>query len=101
MDSNDEQQEFMRVRRPRQGEVLGIVEALMGANKLKVRCQDEKVRLCRIPGRLRKRVWIREGDVVLVQPWSIQGDKSADIVVKYRAAEASWLRRKGILRLQA
>ena len=72
----------------------------MGANKLKVRCQDDKIRLCRIPGRLRKRVWIKEGDIVLIQPWEIQGDKSADIVVKYRNNEAGWLRKKGFLTLE-
>lgn len=88
------------MRKPRQGEVLGIVEALMGANKLKVRCQDDKMRLCRIPGKLRKRVWIKEGDIVLVKPWGIQGDKKGDILIKYRAAEASWLRKKGILKLE-
>lgn len=97
---NDEQQEFIRVRKPRQGEVLGVAEALMGANKVKVRCQDEKIRLCRIPGKLRKRVWIREGDFVLIKPWEIQGDKSGDIIIKYRNNEASWLRKKGFLRLE-
>ncbi len=97
---NNQQEEILRVRRPRPGEILGIVEALMGANKLKVRCQDDKIRLCRIPGRLRKRVWIKEGDIVLIQPWEIQGDKSADIVVKYRNNEAAWLRKKGFLTLE-
>lgn len=101
MEANDAgQQEFIRIRKPRQGEVLGIVEALMGSNKLQVRCQDEKIRLCRIPGKMRKRVWIREGDIVLIKPWDIQGDRSADIVVKYNPTQASWLRKKGFLRLE-
>ncbi len=97
---NNQQEEALRVRRPRPGEVLGIVESLMGANRLKVRCQDNKIRLCRIPGKMRKRIWIREGDIVLIQPWEIQGDKSADILVKYRNNEAAWLRKKGFLTLQ-
>ena len=97
---NNEQQEFFRIRKPRQGEVLGIIEALMGANKLKVRCQDDKIRLCRIPGKLRKRVWMRERDVVLIKPWDIQGDKNADILVRYSSTDASLLRRKGFLKLE-
>lgn len=91
-----EEQEF-RIRTPRGKEVLGIVEALMGANRLRVRCQDNKIRTCRIPGRLRKRMWIREGDAVLIEPWDIQGDTKGDIVLSYNPTQASWLRRKGIL----
>ena len=99
MESN-EQPEFVRVRKPHAGEVLGIIESLMGANKLKVRCQDDRIRLCRIPGKLRKRVWMREGDVVLVKPWDIQGDKNADILVRYNPTQVSWLRRKGFLKIE-
>src|SRR3989344_6950503 len=90
----------IRVRMPRKGEILGIVEAMLGANKLKVRCQDGLVRICRIPGKLRKRVWVRERDVVLVVPWEIQGDKNANLQWRYTATEAGWLRRKGILKLE-
>lgn len=95
----DNSSEQMRVRTPRGREMLGIVEALLGSNKLRVRCQDNKVRLCRIPGRMRKRIWMREGDAVLVEPWSIQGDEKGDIVYKYNPTQASWLRKKGILRI--
>ena len=96
---NQGSNEEIRVRMPRKGEILGIVEAMLGANKLKVRCQDGLVRICRIPGKLRKRVWVRERDIVLVVPWSIQGDKSADIQWRYTHTEAGWLRRKGILKM--
>ena len=95
-----EQSEPLRVRTPRGNEVLGVVEAMLGSNKLRVRCQDNRIRLCRIPGRLRKRVWMKEGDIVLVEPWSIQGDKSGDILMKYNPTQTSWLRRKGILTLE-
>ena len=94
-----EEYQELRVRTPRGREVLGIIEAMLGANKLRVRCQDNKIRICRIPGRLRKRIWMREGDIVLVEPWEIQGDKSADIAYKYNPTQVSWLRRKGILKI--
>jgi len=96
----NQDQEPTRVRTPYGRELLGVVEAMLGVNKLRVRCQDNKIRLCRIPGRLRKRVWMREGDIVLVEPWSIQGDTNGDIVMKYTHTQASWLRRKGILKLE-
>lgn len=92
--------EPVRVKMPRQGEVLGIVEAMLGANKLRVRCQDDKMRLCRIPGKLRKSMWIKEGDVVLVKPWDIQKDTNGDIVIRYTQTQVSVLRRKGILKME-
>lgn len=93
-----EEQPF-RVRMPRGREVLGVIESMLGVNKIRVRCQDNKVRIVRIPGRLRKRIWMKENDIVLVEPWTIQGDKSGDVIWKYSPTEASWLRRKGILKL--
>ena len=92
--------EEIRVRTPRSGEVLGLVDTMLGANKLRIRCQDDRIRICRIPGKMRKRIWIKEGDVVLVKPWSIQGDKSGDVIWKYNPTEASWLRRRKILTVE-
>ena len=91
--------EEIRVRMPRKGEILGVVEAMLGANRLKVRCQDGLVRICRIPGKLRKRVWVREREIVLVVPWSIHGDKNADVQWRYTHTESGWLKRKGILKM--
>ncbi|MBI2076707.1 MAG: translation initiation factor eIF-1A [Candidatus Aenigmarchaeota archaeon] len=88
-----------RVRMPRGREVLGVIESMLGVNKIRVRCQDNKVRIVRIPGRLRKRIWMKENDIVLVEPWEIQKDKSGDVIWKYSPTEASWLRRKGILKI--
>lgn len=92
--------EEIRVRMPRSGEVLGIIDSMLGANKLLVRCQDEKIRICRIPGKMRKRIWMREGDAVLVKPWSVQADSNGDVVWKYNPTEASWLRKRRILTLE-
>lgn len=87
----------MRVRTPREGEVIGIVIALTGGMHLLVDCKDGKERMCRIPGRLRKRIWVREGDVVIVKPWDIEGHKKGDIVWRYNQSNLSWLRNKGYL----
>ena len=92
-------EEELRVRIPEKNEVLGIVEEMLGAGRMRVRCQDNKIRLCRVIGKLRKRMWIKVGDVVLVRPWEIQGDERGDIVYRYLSTEALWLRKKGILKL--
>jgi len=55
------------------------------------------VRIARIPGKIKKKVWIREGDVVIVVPWHFQNEK-ADIVWKYNPPQVNWLERKGFLK---
>ncbi|MFH1447898.1 MAG: translation initiation factor eIF-1A [Candidatus Micrarchaeota archaeon] len=84
-----------RVRTPRQGEILGTVLGLMGASRLLVACKDEKERLCRIPGKIKRRIWVREGDVVILKPWIIEGDKKADIIWRYTRIQSDWLKKKG------
>jgi translation initiation factor 1A len=93
-------EEVERVRMPKEGEVLGVVETMLGANKMRVRCQDGKLRTIRIPGKMRKKIWIRERDVVLVKPWPIQYETNGDVVWKYRVNQAVWLKKKGILNME-
>ena len=62
---------------PGQGEVLGVVTKLLGFDRILVKCQDGAERLCRIRGKMKRRVWIREGDIVIVSPWDFQTDNAA------------------------
>lgn len=87
----------VRIPQKKANEVLGTVESLLGANKLRVRCMDGVVRLARIPGKIKKKTWIREGDVVIVVPWSFQNEK-ADVIWKYSGPQVNWLERKGFLK---
>jgi translation initiation factor 1A len=98
---SDEEQ-VVRVRTPRKEarEVLAIVESLLGANHLKLRCMDGVVRMGRIPGSMKKRIWIHEGDVVIVVPWDFQTEK-ADVIWKYTRPQVDWLDKKGFLRTQS
>ncbi len=82
------------LRMPEDSEVFATVESMLGANRVKVRCADGVERTARIPGKMRKRVWIREGDVVLVEPWDWQ-DEKADVTWRYDNQEAEQLRREG------
>ena len=92
------QEEMIRVRTPKKGEMIGIVEQLMGFAKFKVRCSDGKTRLCRVPGKLRRRLWIRTDNVVLVKPWEVQSDERGDVLYKYNPTQVSWLRKRGFLK---
>jgi len=84
------------LRLPDDDEVLGVVESMLGANRLKVRCMDGETRTARIPGRMKKRVWINEDDVVVVKPWDWQ-DEKADVKWRYESQEADRLREEGYL----
>ena len=57
---------------PVANDVLGIAVKLLGFDRVLVKCQDGHERLCRIRGKMKRRVWIRLGDVVLVSPWDFQ-----------------------------
>lgn len=82
---------------PAANDVLGVAIKLLGFDRVLVKCQDGHERLCRIRGKMKRRVWIREGDVVLVSPWDFQSDKRGDLIWRYTHAQADFLRRKGYL----
>jgi len=69
---------------PSANDVLGVAVRMMGYDRILVKCQDGKERLCRVRGKLKRRVWIRVGDIVLVSPWDFQSDKRGDIFWRYR-----------------
>ena len=78
-------------------DVLGTTVRMLGSDRILVRCQDGKERLCRVRGKLKRRVWVREGDIVLVSPWDFQSDKRGDIFWRYRKDQTEWLRSHGYL----
>lgn len=90
--------EIRRTRMPRGREVIGIVEQRVGGSRMFVRCLDGKTRICRIPGRLKRRLWVREGNFVVVEPWELGGDEKGDIIYKYRPTQVGFLKQKGMLK---
>ncbi len=82
---------------PRNSEILGIVEQMLGGSRMIVRCKDEKTRMCRIPGKIRRRIWIKAGDVVIVKPWSVQSDEKGDIVWRYTKSQVERLMNQGVI----
>jgi len=85
------------LRMPDGDEVFATVEEMLGANRVTVRCADGVERTARIPGKMQKRIWIREDDVVLVEPWDWQ-DEKADITWRYDKSQADQLREEGHIR---
>ena len=84
-----------RYRMPdaRNREMFAIADQLMGASKLRVMCEDGKSRMARIPGKMKRRMWIKPGDLMIVKPWDFQDDK-ADVVYRYVRTQSTNLSRR-------
>ena len=87
-----------RVRTPNKNEheILGTVTGMLGGSRVTVRCMDSTTRMCRIRGKMKKRTWVREGDIVIVVPWDFQNEK-ADVIWRYTQPQVDWLQKKGFL----
>lgn len=101
MEENNENSEqiISRAPLPKGEEVIGIVEQRLGGNKMFVACLDGKMRNCRVPGRLKRKLWLRPGDVVIVEPWELDKNKG-DIILKYKPNQIEWLKKKGYLKIE-
>ncbi len=97
-DQSAEGQEIFRVKLPRDKQTFGILEQRLGGSRMRVRCFDGKTRICRVPGRLKKKLWVREGDLLLIEPWLLGGDDKGDVIYKYRSNQVDWLKKKGYLK---
>lgn len=89
------QTEERRIILPRDNEIVGVVSNALGASKFRVQCSDNKERICAIPGRLKRQFWIKEGDIVLVRPWVVQGDEKGDVIYRYSIMDKDTLKQKG------
>lgn len=95
--TNQEEQIVTRVKLPRNNEVIGIIEQRLGGNKMMVSCLDGKQRNCRVPGRLKRALWLRPRDIVIIELWEFDKEKG-DVIFKYRPTQIEWLKSHGYLK---
>ncbi len=95
MESGDEK---IRVKVPneRVNEMFAIAEQILGGRRIRAICADGEERITRIPGKMRRRQWVREGDLIIIQPWDFQPSK-ADVKMRYTKTQSLYLSRKGVL----
>ena len=88
----------IRVKMPnrRINEMFALADQILGGRRVSVLCEDGETRLARIPGKMRRRQWVREGDLIIVWPWDFQ-DSKADVKHRYTKTQAMYLSRKGVL----
>lgn len=88
----------VRVRYPRGKEVIGMITQRVGAGRMFISCMDGKTRNCRVPGRLRRALWLRENDVVIIEPWEYD-DAKGDVLFKYTKAAIEKLKKEGLFKV--
>ena len=88
----------IRVKMPNKkiNEMFALAEQILGGRRVTVLCADGETRMARIPGKMRRRQWVRDGDLIIVWPWDFQ-DSKADVKHRYTKTQAMYLSRKGVL----
>ncbi len=92
--------EVTRIKMPyrKNGEMFARVTDIYGQERMGVFCEDGKYRIGRIRGKIKKRVWIRKGDLVIINPWEFETavkdqKEKCEISWRYLKHEVSWLTR--------
>ncbi|MDE0556938.1 MAG: translation initiation factor eIF-1A [Candidatus Poseidoniaceae archaeon] len=88
----------IRVKMPNKkvNEMFALADQILGGRRVSVLCADGETRMARIPGKMRRRQWVREGDLIIVWPWDFQ-DAKADVKHRYSKTQSMYLSRKGVL----
>ncbi|MGB1697049.1 MAG: translation initiation factor eIF-1A [Thermoplasmatota archaeon] len=92
----DDENVRYRMPDPTLKEMFAIADELLGASKMIVMCEDGKSRMARIPGKMKRRMWIKPGDLIIIKPWDFQDDK-ADVKYRYIRTQSSNLSRRGLI----
>merc|ERR550539_371580 len=73
------------------GQEYAQVTKMLGNGRLEAFCFDGKQRQCHIRGKMRKKVWINKGDIILLGLRDYQ-DNKADVIAKYKPDEIRQLK---------
>ena len=84
--------ELKEMQLPAEGELFGRVIKMMGGENLLVKCSDGVTRRGRIRGKLKRRVWIRDNDIVIIAPWEFGDKDRGDILWRYTLPQVDFLK---------
>lgn len=84
--------ELKKIRLPEEGELFGRVLKMLGGENLVVKCLDGITRRGRIRGKLKRRIWIRDNDIVIIAPWDFKSDERGDILWRFTLPQVDWLK---------
>ena len=77
---------------PQEGYMFWRVINLLRGENLLVKCADGVTRRGRIRGKLKRRVWIRDNDIVIISPWELGQAERGDILWRYTLQPPDWLK---------
>lgn len=77
-----------------EGQEYAQCTKMLGNGRIEVACFDGVKRLATIRGKMRKKVWVNVGDIVLLGLRDFQ-DTKADVILKYMPDEARQLQKQG------
>ncbi len=80
------------IRLPEEGELFGRVLKMLGGENVMIKCDDNVTRRGRIRGKLKRRVWIRDNDIVIIAPWDFKENERGDIVWRFTLPQVEWLK---------
>lgn len=83
------------IRIPEEGEMFGRVLKMLGGENVMIKCTDGLTRRGRIRGKLKRRVWIRDNDIVIIAPWDFKEKERGDIVWRFTLPQVDWLKQNG------
>ena len=84
--------DLKEMRLPEEGELYGRVLKMLGGENVMVKCTDGVTRRGRIRGKLKRRVWIRDNDIVISAPWDFKENERGDIVWRFTLPQMEWLK---------
>lgn len=84
--------DLKEIRLPQEGELFGRVLKILGGEHVMIKCTDGLTRRGRIRGKLKRRVWIRDNDIVIIAPWDFKPDVMGDIVWRFTIPQVEWLK---------
>ncbi|KAK4043771.1 hypothetical protein C8A01DRAFT_12692 [Parachaetomium inaequale] len=93
---NENDREKRELTFKEEGQEYAQVLKMLGNGRLEAMCFDGVKRLGLIRGKLRKKIWINNGDIILVSLREYQ-DEKGDVILKYSADEARSLKAYGEL----
>ena len=79
-----------------EGTLLCVVRRNLGGGFLEVFCTDGDIYKAWIPGKMRRRAWMREGDIILFLPWGSR-DMKGEVVYRYLKDEVKKLIEMGLI----
>jgi translation initiation factor 1A len=88
---------FRKAKLPQKDELFAVVMEMSGGSRMKALCEDGKTRMVRIGGRFKRRMWVRENDLILIKPWIVQTESKADLVHRYLPTERKWILSRDII----